>query len=449
MSVNNTNAEAQDLVDFVSTSPTAWHAAETSTLRLVQSGFVELNVNQAWNVSLGEMIFVRHEGTVFAFVLGNQDPTVAGIRWVGAHTDSPHLRLKPKGAFSKVKHNGASLVQLAVEPYGGVLLHTWFDRDLSLAGRVHIKENAMDQENDSPLGIRSIEVNIKESVARIPTLAIHLNRSVNTEGFAPNPQEHLSPVFTLGGDETFLEMLETHAGVSPGSILGFDLSLYDAQPPALIGKDKEWVSAPRLDNLACSHAALSALIGSSKSNAPFTRAVVLYDHEECGSKSERGAASPMLRRVTEKLLSSFASGNSALVGSEAFHQTMSKSVFVSADMAHALHPNYREKHEPQHLPFMGGGPVIKSNANLSYGTDGKSSSWFASMCKNAGIEPQYFVTRSDIACGSTIGPITAALHGVPVVDVGNPMWSMHSCREMASSTDVPKMIAVLRQCFLG
>jgi aspartyl aminopeptidase len=285
---------------------------------------------------------------------------------------------------------------------------------------------------------------------RVPNLAIHLFREIRTEGLLLNAQTHLVPVTGLEGAPPLPELVAAElraqglADVGSQDLLAFDLMTYDVQPAAVCGARGEFVHAARIDNLASCHAALSALVASADAGPPeWTRVVVLYDHEEVGSRSAQGADGTLLSSTLERVVSGFKGG-----APQGLPRALSRSVLVSADMAHAVHPNYADRHEPEHRPVIGKGPVIKTNANQSYASDAHSAGLFRDLCRTADVEPQHFVTRSDIACGSTIGPITATRLGIPTVDVGNPMLSMHSCREMAGSGDVEPMLRVLR-LFLG
>ncbi len=419
----------RDLLDFIDASPTPWHATAECVRRLEAAGYRALDEREPFELAAGDKVFVVRGGsTVVALELGTEPPSQGGFRLVGAHTDSPNLRVKPKG-----EAGAHGVRQIAVEPYGGVLLHTWLDRDLSIAGRVVVRRDG---------ALEPKLVRIDRPVCRVASLAIHLNRTVNEEGLKLNAQSHLAPHLALesAGPETIVSLVATAAGVAPADIYGHDLCLYDVVPAARGGAHEELIFAPRLDNLASCHAGLSALVASTGA-VRSTRGVVLYDHEEIGSMSKQGADSPLLADVLERV----ALARDAR--SDAGHRALARSFLISADMAHAVHPNWSDRHEPTHMPRLGAGPVIKSNQNQRYATDGESAARFAAWCQAADVVPQHFVTRSDLACGSTIGPITAGRLGVATVDVGNPMLSMHSIREMAGAADVAPMIAVMRAFF--
>jgi aspartyl aminopeptidase len=416
----------RDLLSFIDASPTPYHAVAEVTRRLVAAGFGELDERDAWQLTPGCRRFVvRGGGTVVAFVAGGEPPSESGFVLVGAHTDSPNLRIKP---LAEVSANGYR--QLGIEVYGGVIWHTWLDRDLSIAGRVTLASG------------QSRLVRLDGALCRIPNLAIHLNREVNTAGPQLNAQTHLMPLLGLGksdeGHRRGLPALLSEAlSVESSEIVSFDLCLYDVTPACLGGESSELIFAPRLDNLASCHAALTALLAAG-STAAATRVVALYDHEEVGSQSAAGAKSRFLSSVLDRVAGAYRDA-----GRDATSRAFARSLMVSADMAHAVHPNYADKHDKQHAPKLGKGPVIKLNANQSYATDAPSAAVFELACRQAGTTPQRFVSRNDMPCGSTIGPISAAQMGIRTVDVGNPMLSMHSCREMAAAADVEPMISAL------
>lgn len=427
-------AEARDLIDFIERSPTPYHATAEVAARLERAGFQRFDEAEPFSFEAGSRGYVVRGGSVIGFVLGARAPEQAGFRLLGAHTDSPNLRLKPRPDLENVGYR-----QLAVEVYGGVLLATWLDRDLGVAGRVALAD-----------GSHAL-VRVSEPICRIPNLAIHLNREVNKDGLLLNPQLHLSPIFGLegAGSKSILELVVgalaagPFAGVRPEDVLGFDLCLFDLQPPAVGGARGEFLFSARLDNLASCHAALLALLaGPATTDA--TRVIALYDHEEVGSQSATGARSQLLESVLERLAEAYPGA-----GAQARPRAFARSLFVSADMAHGVHPNYADKHDRQHRPLLGAGPVIKVNANQSYATDGPGVAEFTRACREQGAPPQHFVARNDMPCGSTIGPITAARLGIRTIDVGNPMLSMHSCREMAAVSDVAPMIAALGAVLRG
>jgi len=427
-----------DLLSFIDRSPTPYHAVAEAVRRLEAAGFSELSEAEGWRLEPGDRRYaVRHEGSLAAFQVGALPPEDAGFRFVAAHTDSPNLRLKPTP--DRTAHGYR---QLAVEVYGGVLLHTWLDRDLSLAGRVVLRRGD---------GVRSELLDFGRPLLRIPNLAIHLQRDVAVQGLKLDPQTQLLPVLGLEDAPPLAELLASELraqGRGPaeaGDVLAFDLMTHDAQPAARAGARGELVCAPRLDNLASCHAAVSALCGAAGGPPPaFGRGLVLYDHEEVGSRSARGAAGPLLADVLERAVAGVKGG-----GAQAPRQALARSLLISADMAHAVHPNFADKHDPEHRPVLGRGPVLKVNAGQAYASDAETAGFFAALCQRLGVAPQHFVSRNDLPCGSTVGPISAARTGIRTVDVGSPMLSMHSCRETAGSADVEPMIRVLGGFYQG
>jgi aspartyl aminopeptidase len=419
----------RDLLAFLEAAPTPYHAVSMVAGRLEAAGFRRFSERDSWQLAPGEAGFVvRAGGSIAAFRQGARPPTEAGFAIIGAHTDSPNLRLKPRPQLAAHGYE-----QLAVEVYGGVLLSTWMDRDLGLAGRIVLEDGS------------TRLVRLPGVFCRIPNLAIHLNRDVNSGGLTLNAQTQLLPIVGLEQASTSLELFESVAaavggGVSARAIRGADLCLFDTQAPTLAGARNELIHAARLDNLTSCHAALSALLAAA-GGSDATQVVVLYDHEEVGSETASGAGSEFLESVLRRLTA----GSST--SSDAFARAIAGSLVISADMAHAVHPNYPDKHDKQHRPMLGQGPVLKVNASQRYATDGPTAARFRAACARADIEPQHFVSRNDMGCGSTIGPIVAAGLGLRAVDVGGPMLSMHSCREMAAAADVVPMIRTLTAFF--
>lgn len=426
-----------DLLRFIDRSPTPYHAVAETVRRLAEAGFREAPENDVWELSPGDRRYlVRGDGSLVAFEVGAAPPARAGYRVVGAHADSPNLRIKP---LADVSAHGYR--QLAAELYGAVLLHTWLDRDLSLAGRATLR--------GAGTAVRTRLLDFRRPLLRVPSLAIHLDRSVRTEGLKLNEQIHAVPIVGLEGAPALSELIAAElradgdGAVAAEDVLAFDLMAHDPQPAALLGARGEFICAPRLDNLASCHAGLAALLGAAEANAAeFTRVLVLYDHEEVGSRTAQGAAGTLLRDALGRIASGFEADEP-----QGLPRALAQSLLISVDMAHAVHPNYADRHEPGHRPRVGGGPVIKLNANQSYAGDARTVGLFRELCARVGVEPQHFASRNDIPCGSTVGPISAARVGIPTVDVGNPMLSMHSCREMAGAADVAPMIAVLRRFF--
>jgi aspartyl aminopeptidase len=422
-----------DLLAFVDRSPTPYHAVAEAARRLEAAGFGRLDEADAWDVAPGDARYVvRGEGSLLAFRAGDASPAQAGFRLIGAHTDSPNLRLKPRPDVCAHGYR-----QLAVEIYGAALLHTWLDRDLSLAGRVSFERGGR---------LATALVDFGRPLLRVPNLAIHLQREVNEQGLKLNPQQHLVPVVGLEDGPPLPELLAGElraggvAGVGAADLRGFDLMAYDVQPAGRAGSRGEFVLAPRLDNLLSCHAALGALLAArGEPRPPFTRGIVLYDHEEVGSQSARGAAGPFLADGLERVVAGWKGGGEP----QGLARAAARSLLVSADAAHAVHPNFADRHDAGHAPRLGGGPVIKTNASQAYASDAASAGAFAILCRRRGVDPQHFVSRSDLRCGSTVGPITAARVGIATVDVGSPLLSMHSCREMAGAADVDPLVEVL------
>jgi aspartyl aminopeptidase len=442
-------ATCSDLLRFIDESPTPFHAAASAAARLVAAGFRELHAEASWrDLAPGGYYLLSGDGTLVAFVLPElrrDSSGLRGFRIVGAHTDSPNLRLKPRAVYEKHGY-----VQLGVEVYGSPLLNSWLDRDLQLAGRVIVREA------DGRM-VRRL-VRLVRPLVRVAQLAIHLDREVNEKGLLLNRQEHLPPLLGLAdgkaGPERMIELCAQALSIDPGSIVNTELMLHDSQPSTRAGLNDELIFAPRLDNLGSSHAALSALLRAAKNLDDETGVVplvALFDHEEIGSSTAYGAGSPLLPNILERIVLSLADKGGEAGGPgdrEAYHRALAGSVVVSADMAHAVHPNYPDRHEVNHRPVLNGGPVIKVNANQRYATCGRTSALFTELCRRAKVPVQNYSHRTDLACGSTIGPITSTLLAVPTVDVGSPMLSMHSARELAGAEDPELMARVLSRFLL-
>jgi aspartyl aminopeptidase len=406
---------AHALIEFIAASPSPFHACSEAAARLTAVGFAEVAEADAWPAT--GRCFVRRGGALVAWAGTDDAPTTTPFRIVGAHTDSPNLRVKPRPDIGR-----AGVRQLGVEVYGGPLLNSWLGRDLGLSGRVSVRDD------DGGIAVRMVKVD--RPLLFLPQLAIHLDRQVNTDGLRLNPQEHLNPVWALGPpDEGGLaRWLAKELSVDETSILGWELMAHDLTPPTLLGADDDLLAAPRLDNLCSALAAVTALVDCSP-GADATPVVALFDHEEVGSTTAEGAASPMLATTLERLVAGRGGGRDEL------HRAMAGSICVSADMAHATHPNYPERHDPAHWITMNGGPVVKTNVSRRYATDARTTAVFVEACERAGVPVQHYVHRNDMPCGSTIGPIAAAGLGVPVVDVGAPQLAMHSARELMGAAD--------------
>lgn len=463
-------------MSFVNSSPSPYHAVQTSKALLSSAGFVEISERSDWSkiIETGKKYFLTRNGSsIVAFGVGQKWQPGNGISMIGAHTDSPVLRVKPNS-----KRTAAGYKQVGVETYGGGLWNTWFDRDLSLAGRVLVKDQAS--------GVISPKlIQIKKPILRIPTLAIHLNRGA-ADKFEFNKEKDLFPIlglvekelnkgtetqettseseetkdseqddslfYPLGKveerhDKTLIDLIAEEAGVSVTDIEDFELVLYDTQPSVLGGINDEFIFSPRHDNLNSSYTSLTALIESVKEpssleNESGIRLVTLFDHEEIGSNSAQGADSNLLLAVLTRLAS--LSSKSITSNASSPYQTFSRSFLISADMAHAIHPNYQAKHESSHQPQMNKGPVIKVNANQRYATNSPGIVLVKQAATLAKVPLQLFVTRNDSPCGSTIGPILASKLGVVTLDIGSPQLSMHSIRETAGTWDVAFSVSLFK-----
>ncbi len=422
----------EGLLNFIQASPTPFHAVEQMTAILDENCFQRLNESEAWGLEAqtGKFYVTRNDSSIIAFTLGS-DPVEHGFRMVGAHTDSPCLKVKPNPEITKNCY-----FQLGVEVYGGVLLNTWFDRDLSLAGRVNYVTP------DGAVG--STLIDFEQAIATIPSLAIHLDPQANEERTV-DKQKHMPPVLMKmpdgNGDhkpdfrEFLLHLLtRQQPELKIEKVLDYELSFYDVQAPAVIGLHQDFVASARLDNLLSCYTEIMALL---KADEKQNCLLVCNDHEEVGSTSAAGAQGPFLRSVLERLCSS----------SENFTRSMDQSMMISVDNAHGIHPNYADKHDDNHGPIMNQGPVIKTNANQRYASNSETSAAFRYICEEADVPVQSFVVRSDMACGSTIGPITASEIGVRTVDVGVPTFAMHSIRELAGRWDAFYLYRVLREYF--
>ncbi|MDO6746002.1 M18 family aminopeptidase [Gilvimarinus sp. 1_MG-2023] len=406
----------QRLIDFLAASPTAFHATQNIARRLSEAGFIALKENDSWSLQKGQGYFVtRNDSSIIAFKYGESPLEQSGIRMFGAHTDSPCLKLKPN-AYSV----NAGYSQLAVETYGGVLLNTWFDRDLSIAGRVTYK-------GDSALPASCL-VNFDRPIACLPSIAIHLDREANRNKTV-NPQKEMLPILMLAEKKpkSWHELLtsqinQQYPALKVESILDFELSLYDTQAPAVVGFKEEFIASARLDNLLSCYVGLEALLQSDSSESCL---LVCTDHEEVGSASACGAKGPMLEHFLQRVIPD----------TELRLRTLDISLMLSADNAHGLHPNYQDKHDSGHGPLLNAGPVIKVNANQRYSTTSETAALFKLLCKQVDVPVQSFVSRSDMECGSTIGPITSAEVGVKTLDIGVPTFAMHSIRELAGAED--------------
>lgn len=427
---------AQELITFLDASPVNFYAAETVRQTLLAHGFVRLDPRDHWTIEPGGRYYVTYNGSaIFAFVASDSLPD-SGFKIISAHSDSPGFRIKP----NPVMRGEGGVIKLNTEVYGGPILYTWFDRPLSIAGRVLLRSG------DS-LNPHSELLRVDRPLLTIPHLAIHFNRKVN-EGNPLSKQKDMLPVlgFVTDAVETgnmLTELVASEMAVDTREILDFDLSLYDTTGGTLFGMENEYISSGRLDDLSMVHAALTALVESAENcpNSGMTRVMAIFDNEETGSGTKQGANSPILHDILLRyVLSRGGSHEDFLVG-------LAHSFMVSADNAHAWHPNYSEKYDLTNHPVIGGGPVIKINANCKYMTDADSSAVFRAICEDAGVPYQYFVNHSDVAGGSTLGNILTSKMAIRGVDMGAALWAMHSIRETAGVADHSYVIRAFRQFY--
>ncbi|GAA4284318.1 M18 family aminopeptidase [Brevibacterium daeguense] len=441
---SGSGAIAADLAAFVHESPSSYHAAATARSRLLAAGFSELDERQSWELAAGGRYLVIRDGAILAWVMPEQPTAAPGFRVLGAHTDSPAFKLKPNPGFT-----AEGSLQVGVEIYGGPLLNSWLDRELRFAGRLVTSEG------------RTVLAQTP-AIGRIPQLAIHLDRQVN-EKLALDRQRHMQPVIGLeniAGPSAVLEVLAASAGVDAADVVGFDVVTIAAQAPDLFGIHDEFLASARLDNLSSVHAGVAALALIDPVGLREIPLLAAFDHEEVGSESRSGAAGPFLADVTERIVGSLGTDSSAgrsagpstrpAAGSrEAFLQSMAKSICFSSDAGHGVHPNYPERHDPVNRPRLGGGPLLKINAQQRYSTDAVGTAAWARACATAGVRYQEFVSNNAMPCGSTIGPLTATRLGMTTVDVGIALWSMHSAREMCAASDVADLFRVAHAFFAG
>ncbi|MCC8112904.1 MAG: M18 family aminopeptidase [Bacteroidales bacterium] len=422
----------RNLLEFLNDSPVNFLAVNTVIDELHQAGFVRLDPTEHWDLNEGGRYYVTtNHSAVMAFIVGS-DPT-AGYKIISAHSDSPGFRIKPRPEM--IGEGG--VMRLNTEVYGGPILYTWFDRPLSIAGRVILR-------SDDPLRPSTRLLHIRRPLLTIPHLAIHFNRQVN-EGNPLSKQRDMMPVIAIinsSAEENnyILNMVAHELGVDPYDILDFDLSLYDTTPACLLGANEEFVSSGRLDDLSMVHAALSAIVEAPRSQA-MTCVMAIFDNEETGSGTKQGAASPILTDLLQRINASQGGGL------EEYLRAVIRSFMVSADNAHGLHPNYVNKYDPTNHPILGAGPVIKINANCKYMTDADSAAVFRSICEEADVPYQYFVNHSDVAGGSTLGNILTSQIPLRGVDMGAPLWAMHSVRETGAIDDQNFTIAAFNKFY--
>ncbi|HSR02513.1 MAG TPA: M18 family aminopeptidase [Methylophilaceae bacterium] len=423
--------QAQDLLDFIDVSPSSWHAVKNTAAQLESNGYEALRESDPWRLKKNGCYYVCRDGaSIIAFALGSKPLADSGFRIVGAHTDSPGLRLKPKSA-----HSSQGIAQLGVEVYGGPIIATFTDRDLSLAGRVMVRNGDI---------IESHQIKLNQSIVRLPNLAIHMNREVNEKGLLLNKQTGLPLIFGFAADSAeahrhLTQALANELAINPIDILTWDLAVYDTQKGSLWGVNQDFIANSQLDNLASCHAAITALLATEKPAT--TNICAFFDHEEVGSESATGAGGSFISDVIQRISAFYQASEEDRL------RSFANSFFISADMAHAFHPNHPSAYEPEHHAKINQGPVIKTNANQRYSTTADTAARFIQLCKKANVPYQEYAHRTDLGCGSTIGPTIAAQLGMPTVDVGNPMWAMHSIRESAGVLDHGYMIEVLKQHF--
>lgn len=430
----DTLAQATDLLNFIDASPSPWHVVACVRERLGKAGFLEIEEAQTWKLAPGACHYVVRDGSsIIAFRVGDKPLPETGFRIIGAHTDSPGLRIKPNAWIRSER-----IDRVGVEVYGSPILATYTDRDLSLAGRVTLIDA------EGRLDTRLLRFG--KPVLRLPNLAIHMNRQVNEEGLRLHLQNELPLILACAGNpedgtNRFLALLAEQLDVEADRIAAWDLAVFDFQMGTIYGIEDEFFADSQIDNLASCHAALNAFLDRKALEGSATNVCAFFDHEEIGSQSQKGADGSFLPDVLERIASALDSER------ETYKRALALSFLVSADMAHAYQPNFASAYEPEHPVLVNHGPVIKSNANQRYSTESVSQSQFVRLCMEAEVPWQKYSHRSDLPCGSTIGPMTAAKLGIRTVDVGCPMWAMHSVRESAGVLDHAYMTRVMKRFF--
>ncbi|MDE6811326.1 MAG: M18 family aminopeptidase [Muribaculaceae bacterium] len=430
------------LMDWLDSSPCNFMAVGTMIEELEENGFEPLDLSQEWEIQPGGKYYVvQNDTALFAFVAGEAAPAEGGFHVISSHSDSPGFKLKPNPEI----YGDGGVVSLNVEKYGGGIMYTWFDRPLSIAARLMLR-------TENPMEPRSVIVDLEDPVALIPHLAIHFNRQVN-DGNPLSVQKDMKPVIGTFDKDTYSRlqamggvvrcMLADAAEISPEDILGMEAVLYPVEKATLAGVNNEYIMSGRLDDLSMAFTSLQALISKADTPAESTRIMAVFDNEETGSNTRQGAAAPTLRNIMERITIAL-SGNAS---PENFMRAIAKSFMISADDAHAWHPNYNEKYDPTNHPVIGGGPVVKINANCKYMTDSLGDAVFSALCERAGVKCQYFVNHADVAGGSTLGNILTSQLDLAGVDMGCAIWAMHSACETAGVRDHLDTIRVFSEFF--
>jgi aspartyl aminopeptidase len=415
-------AHADGLCAFVDASPSPFHAVAEVGRALDKAGFRQLAEVDAWPTEPGRYVVVRG-GSLVAWSTESAVGPTTPFRLVGGHTDSPNLRVKQHPSLSR-----AGWQVVGLEPYGGPLLNSWLDRDLGLSGRVSVRVGGQVEER---------LLRVDEPALRVPQLAIHLTE--DRKGIELNPQQHLDAVWGIGSAPAdFSEYVADRVDVAVRDVLGWELMVHDLTPSRLVGRDGDLLAAPRLDNQGTCYAGTQAMVAGVDQARELVPVLVLFDHEEAGSMSDRGAHSDLLGSTLERIV--LASGGDR----QDFLRALAGSLCASGDMAHATHPNYADRHEPSHRIQVGGGPVLKVHQQLRYATDSVGAGAFAAACEQAGVPWQRYMHRADLPCGSTVGPITAGRTGITTVDVGAPQLAMHSARELMAAVDIALYVEALR-----
>ncbi len=429
------------LLNWLDSSTCNFLAVETLRKELEAAGFTRLLPGEEWKISKGGRHYItKNDSAIFAFIVGEKSPAESGFRIISAHSDSPCFKIKPNAEI----YGDGGVVSLNVEKYGGGIMYTWFDRPLSISGRV------MTAGEDALHPVCHL-VDLKVPVAFIPHLAIHFNRGVN-EGTPLSVQKDMKPVVGFYSKEDYeaiknrggvvKSLVADHLGISPAEILEYELCLYPLEPAATAGASNEYFQSARIDDLSMAYAGLEAMLATADLRTDSTRILAVFDNEETGSGTKQGAASPVLAEMMQRISGAFSNN-----GNEEYFRSVAHSFMISADDAHAWHPNYNEKYDPTNHPVIGGGPVIKINANCKYMTDAEGAAVFRQLCNEAGVKCQYFVNHSDVAGGSTLGNILTSQIPLSGVDMGCAIWAMHSARETAGVADHFSTVKVFKRFF--